>query len=63
MTRAKLTITMDNAAFEGENCGPELARILREAAGEAENLTYIGKRATMVLRDINGNRVGCLTVT
>lgn len=61
---AKITIEMDNAAFgdSDEPChGPELARILEQLAhnigGEADLEGY-----TMVLRDINGNRVGTFSV-
>jgi len=51
-----LTVQCDGAAFEGENLGPELARILEYEAG------YLKDGAPDVgyntLRDINGNRCG-----
>lgn len=50
--KAKIEITMNNAAFEDQPA-TELARILRECA------VYSEEGATeMTLRDINGNKVG-----
>ncbi len=43
----------DNAAFEDENRGPEIARILRIVAQTAER-----GNISRALYDINGNRVG-----
>lgn len=58
-----LTLSVDNAAF-AENGGHEVARILREAAAElnAEKEIWLvdGIRR---LWDINGNRIGYLTVS
>ena len=54
-----ITIRLDNAAFEGYDCGNEIARILRELAhmGDRELITpTVGLLS--VLRDINGNQVG-----
>jgi hypothetical protein len=50
---ASIGIKMDNAAFE--DCpASELARILRDLAGQIEN----GELPPVTLRDINGNNVG-----
>lgn len=63
--RAIITIDMDGAAFEDDNAGPELARILRVAADAAEAGQFNARsgldyyyRDGLPLRDINGNRVG-----
>jgi hypothetical protein len=48
-----LRIETGNAAFEGEDRAPELARILRLVAHAIENGT-----SGAPLYDINGNRVG-----
>ncbi len=55
---AELKINMDNAAFEDDP--GELARILRALADKAENGVSDGDE--FVARDINGNKVGTLTV-
>ena len=46
-------IKTDNAAFQGDSLGPELARILREIAEKLE-----GGRDGGPVMDANGNRVG-----
>jgi hypothetical protein len=51
----RLTIHTDSAAFDGADCGPELARILRGLADRLESGTGI---PLGVLRDVNGNKVG-----
>lgn len=53
-----LVMKTDNAAFADGNYGPEVARILRRIADEAES----GCRGTWKLRDHNGNTVGSVTV-
>lgn len=45
-----LTLSCDNAAFEGSDLGPEVERILTEAARRLR------------LRDVNGNTVGHVEV-
>ncbi len=61
--KLKLEIVADNAAFE-EALGFELARILREAANRLELAVWdVPGPIGMVLRDVNGNTVGQLTVT
>ncbi len=59
---ARLTVKMDNAAFEGDNAGNELARILRELADCVEEQTAAGIRGREGVCDINGNMVGELVV-
>ncbi len=51
----RLTMTCDNAAFEDDPT-LETARILRELA---EHLAAGSLYATHILRDANGNKVGC----
>ena len=59
-----LTIETDNAAFEGSNIGPEIARILRETADriEDEHLGELWIMCSMPIVDINGNVVGDITI-
>ncbi len=49
----KMTISTDNAAFDGSDCYAETARILRDVATAVERGTREG-----VLHDINGNKIG-----
>ena len=56
-----LTISMDNAAFE-ERPGQEAARILRIAARKVEGADP-GDADSFSLLDINGNKVGNVTVS
>jgi len=56
--KLKITIDTDNAAFEGDNLGPELARLLRYAADGAEALEDQPAEWKLPLRDLNGNYVG-----
>jgi hypothetical protein len=61
MPTLRITIKMDNAAFD-ETPGDEVARILREAADAVQGLgdfLWFG----MNLRDLNGNTVGEAKVT
>ena len=59
MSEFRLVICTDNAAFDGDNHGPELARIMRmaaqhlEDAGGVPNGIYCGD-----ILDSNGNRCG-----
>jgi len=53
----KITIIMDNAAFEGRS-GDECARILRDAADKLDGRDMISGGTLFTLRDVNGNRVG-----
>jgi hypothetical protein len=52
----KITIAMDNAAFDGQQ-GTEVARILRELAGKLEGNNWLGNLNARLF-DVNGNRVG-----
>jgi hypothetical protein len=57
-----LTISSANAAFEGEELGPEVARICRDLADKLEGLDDLSG-VDLSVRDVNGNRVGtCRTV-
>lgn len=65
--RFKLEIECDNAAFDlpaddvvGDECCNEVARILRHVASELTSETGGGPpdAYTVILRDINGNKVG-----
>jgi hypothetical protein len=67
MPTLKITIKMDNAAFDPW-MGNEVARILRGlAGGYEERHRLLGFRGTprerVVLRDLNGNTVGEAKVT
>jgi hypothetical protein len=53
----KVEMSTDNAAFDGD-AGAEVARILREVAGEVAGGKTDGK-----CRDINGNSVGKWSLT
>ena len=55
--KAQITINMDNAAFD-ETPASELGRILRRLAADIE----AGELVPIILRDINGNRVGSFTL-
>ena len=52
--RFKLSITTDNAAFEGDE-NAEVARILR---GLADRLGGASPDESYPLRDVNGNQIG-----
>ena len=52
-----LTIDTANAAFEGYDFGPELARILRNVADQVDGMGH-ARIKTQSIFDYNGNRVG-----
>lgn len=59
MSNLSIHIELDNAAFEGDNCGPEVACILRELADKIENTSRCDLEGhSYVPRDANGNCVG-----
>lgn len=59
MSNAYIRIEMDNDAFEGDNCGYELARVLREIAYKVEGTSRRDLDGLYVVpRDINGNACG-----
>lgn len=60
--KLKITITMDNAAFENCN-GSEAARILRELCQNQLHATPLAVGDDKWLFDENGNRVGEMKVT
>lgn len=51
----RITIKMDNAAFEDSN-GTEAARILRRLADDIDGLNWT--ESSQSLFDLNGNKVG-----
>jgi len=62
-----ITINCDNEAFNGHDCGTEIARILRPLPDlfEFESKSTIARRYganPKRLRDVNGNTVGKLVV-
>jgi len=62
-----ITIDCDNEAFNGQDCGTEIARILRPLPDlfEFESKGTIARRYganPKRLRDVNGNTVGKLVV-
>jgi hypothetical protein len=56
--RYEVHIGMSNAAFEDDDPGFEVARLLRELADEVEGRSLAGLQQPVRLRDYNGNRVG-----
>ena len=61
--RVIITIDCDNAAFEGENLGPELSRILDDLSDRAfaPNQLKTNELPT-TLYDVNGNACGIVEV-
>jgi len=53
----------DNAAFDGEDRGPEIARILRVLANRLEQRGGVDAGAEWTIYDINGNHVGDLVLS
>jgi hypothetical protein len=65
--RLVITIDCENEAFDGADCGNEVARILRPLTDlfEFESKSTIARRYganPKRLRDVNGNTVGKLVV-
>ena len=60
MRKLTLTINMSNAAFDDGNEHFEVARILAVAASGIQEAGAVPEHA--VLRDLNGNTVGEITV-
>ena len=54
--KARIEIDMDGAAFDGTDCGRELARVLRSIASAA--MGGIHETLELRLRDSNGNICG-----
>ena len=60
MANFTLTFATDNAAFDEGNLHVEIARILRDVADTADS--GINLTGRIMIRDINGNRVGSFGV-
>lgn len=58
-----ISIELGNAAFEGEDCGRELARILRKQADKLEGFASWDFPDQGGLWDVNGNKVGAWEVS
>ena len=56
--KAEITINMNNDAFASDNSAIEVARVLR---GISEKLLS-GEYPPIILRDMNGNRVGKMKI-
>ena len=65
MTTLKISINTDNAAFESENLGSEISRILKSYANAIESVIDPDTSWELEtrLRDINGNTVGQVKLT
>lgn len=61
MSTFSLTINTDNAAFDDDDAGPELARILRRLA-DTLDARIDARWNTGNVMDANGNNVGAWTV-
>lgn len=67
MSKQWLTIEFDDlngSAFEGEDLGPEIGRILRKLAARLETMSreqFVDDDADCKLLDINGNKVGSVS--
>ena len=58
MSEFRLVICTDNAAFSGDDHGPELARILHRIAQRLDDSGAIPDGIDGSVTDINGNRCG-----
>jgi hypothetical protein len=58
----KITVNMDNAAFDNYFSGEELARILQELARNVQE-SVLSAGLKIGVRDFNGNTVGELKIT
>ena len=65
MTTLNIPINTDNAAFESENLGSEISRILKSYANAIESVIDPDTSWELEtrLRDINGNTVGQVKLT
>lgn len=59
-----ITITADNDAFEGDELGPETARILHDLAIRVSRLdrNTLWRTTPLTIRDVNGNTAGQLAI-
>lgn len=53
-----LEIDCGNAAFDDDDCGAELARIMESIAGRLRDISNLEGGFSFSLHDRNGNRVG-----
>jgi hypothetical protein len=60
---AKITVNMDNAAFEGDDAAFELADCLRQLAMTLDYDAQVRAGYIEPIRDLNGNTVGKLEIT
>jgi hypothetical protein len=60
---AKITVNMDNDAFEGDAAAFELADCLRDLIEAIESDFYVPVGYVRTISDINGNTVGKLEIT
>lgn len=63
--KMKIEFSMDNAAFEDDYAGHEVARILEKLAGQCKHLNADGIFTIMDeerIMDVNGNTAGQVTV-
>ena len=58
MKKLLIDINLENAAFEGDAAGAEIASILRDLADKLENATIPERDLLAALYDVNGNCVG-----
>jgi len=56
--RLSLVLDTDNAAFDGDNLGPEVSRILIEYANAIKEESAHAFLIRASLKDTNGNTVG-----
>ena len=65
MTTLNISINTNNAAFESENLGSEISRILKSYANAIESVIDPDTSWELEtrLRDINGNTVGQVKLT
>jgi hypothetical protein len=57
----KILMSLDNAVFEGDNVGEQVAGILADLASRIseQNRKYLaGNGCRMHIRDVNGNNIG-----
>lgn len=62
--RLLVTIGINNPAFDGDNLGSELARILRDLANQLADTprAALAAKYGIELRDVHGNHVGSASI-
>lgn len=61
ITSVSIEFKTENAAFEYD-ARPEISRILRELANKFDNAGVYELDGETVVKDVNGNTVGCMWV-